>query len=226
MSNKENTKSKLSRYKIREQAFFLCFEKLFNDYSFEDIFENTLDGRDITLDQEAIYIASGVEREKEKLDDAITKNLKKGWSVNRLSKVSYSILKLALYEMFYMDSIPISVSINEAVELSKKYSTEKDSAFVNGVLGSVAKEIEKPKEAIDEKAKEETVEITNEEEKEEKIEKLEESEVETTKETEKINDKNKEEIKEEKLEKIEESEKQSKDETVEIKDKIVEETKE
>ena len=53
--------------------------------------------------------------------------------------MSLAILRLAIYEMLYLDEIPVSVSINEAVELSKKYTVEDDTAFINGVLGAVAK---------------------------------------------------------------------------------------
>ena len=56
------------------------------------------------------------------------------------SKVSLSLLRLAIYEILFEDEIPVSVSINEAVDLAKKYGTAEDAPFVNGVLGSVAKE--------------------------------------------------------------------------------------
>ncbi|MBQ2792061.1 MAG: transcription antitermination protein NusB, partial [Oscillospiraceae bacterium] len=61
------------------------------------------------------------------------------WKKNRLSRVSLSVLRLALYEMLYEESIPESVSINEAVELAKKFGGEEDSAFVNGLLGAVSR---------------------------------------------------------------------------------------
>ena len=51
-------------------------------------------------------------------------------------------MRMAVYEMVFVDSVPVSVSINEAVELAKKYATPSDASFVNGVLGSVAKELE------------------------------------------------------------------------------------
>ena len=60
--------------------------------------------------------------------------------MNRLSKVSLSLLRLAIYEILFEDEIPVSVSINEAVDLAKKYGTAEDAPFVNGVLGSGAEE--------------------------------------------------------------------------------------
>ena len=64
-----------------------------------------------------------------------------GWKISRISKISLALLRVAIYEMLYQDDIPVSVSINEAVELAKKYTGVDDSAFVNGVLGAVAKEL-------------------------------------------------------------------------------------
>lgn len=61
-----------------------------------------------------------------------------GWKTTRLSKVDLTVLRLAVYEIRYEDNIPVKVSINEAVELAKKYGTEKSGGFVNGVLRRVA----------------------------------------------------------------------------------------
>ena len=58
-----------------------------------------------------------------------------GWKIDRISKVSLAILKLAIYEIKYMDDIPVKVSINEAVELDKKFDEPDNSSFINGVLG-------------------------------------------------------------------------------------------
>ena len=63
-----------------------------------------------------------------------------GWSIKRISKSALAILRLAIYEMKYVDSIPVSVSINEAVEIAKKYATKEDAAFINGILSTVAKQ--------------------------------------------------------------------------------------
>ena len=86
--------------------------------------------------------AKGILEHSEEIDEHISSNLKKGWKISRISRVSYAIMRLAIYEMLYVDDVPTSVSINEAVELAKKYSMPDDSAFVNGVLGSVAKALD------------------------------------------------------------------------------------
>ena len=62
------------------------------------------------------------------------------WSKERISRVALAIMRLAVYEMLYVDDIPVSVSINEAVELAKKYGGDEDSSFVNGVLGGISRE--------------------------------------------------------------------------------------
>lgn len=76
---------------------------------------------------------------KEDIENQISKNLKSGWSIERISKVNISILKIAIYEMIY-GKLPYKVVINEAVELAKKYGEEASASFINGVLASVVKD--------------------------------------------------------------------------------------
>ena len=132
-------KNEVSRYKIREQAFILGFESLFSDTDIDELADNAGDARDEFISDDAVERAKGVLENIEEIDRKISENLRQGWKISRISKVSLAILRLALYEMLYDDSIPVSVSINEAVELTKKYSVEDDASFVNGVLGAVAK---------------------------------------------------------------------------------------
>ncbi len=132
-------KENISRYKVREQAFFLCFESLFSDTDIDELADNAGDARDEILSEEAVERAKGVSANSEIIDEKISENLKSGWKLSRISKVSLALLRLAIYEMLFDESIPVSVSINEAVELSKKYTFEDDASFINGVLGAVAK---------------------------------------------------------------------------------------
>ena len=76
---------------------------------------------------------------KEDIENQISKNLKSGWSIERISKVNISILRIAIYEMIY-GKLPYKVVINEAVELAKKYGEEVSASFINGVLASVVKD--------------------------------------------------------------------------------------
>lgn len=91
-----------------------------------------------SLDQDNLcYIDHVVDEFAEKceeIDEIISKN-SKSWKLERIAKVDLAILRLALFEILYMDEIPQKVTINEAVELAKKYSAEKSYQFVNGLLG-------------------------------------------------------------------------------------------
>ncbi|MBQ3284024.1 MAG: transcription antitermination factor NusB [Ruminococcus sp.] len=138
---RSENRNNISRYKKREQAFFLCFEALFTDADIDEIADNAGDARDEFLSDHAIDCAKGVVDHKDVIDEKISANLKQGWKISRISKVSLALMRVAVYEMLYMDDIPVSVSINEAVELSKKYTSEEDTAFINGVLGAVAKSL-------------------------------------------------------------------------------------
>lgn len=120
------------RSEEREQAFCLLFQSLFNtDENFE-IYEENIE----SVGDYARSIALGVEEKKDNLDGLIEK-YSKGWKVKRLPKVNLAILRLAAYEILFVDDVPESVAINEAVELAKKYSGESDYSFINGVLGAL-----------------------------------------------------------------------------------------
>ena len=94
---------------------------------------------------ETLYIndsVSTIKEHLEEIDKHIQDNLE-GWSIYRLAKVDLAVLRIAIYEILYREDIPVEVSINEAVETVKKYSTEDSFKFVNGVLGSFVRSIEK-----------------------------------------------------------------------------------
>ena len=78
--------------------------------------------------------------------DSIIEKCSEKWSKNRISRISSSILRIAIYEMLFCDDIPVQVSVNEAVELAKKYDTDESYTFVNGVLGAADKYINSTKE--------------------------------------------------------------------------------
>jgi len=81
-------------------------------------------------------MARGIKENNEEITGKISQNLKKGWTIDRLSTVDLAILKLAIYEIEYK-KIPYKIIINEAVNCAKKYGEESSSSFVNGVLASV-----------------------------------------------------------------------------------------
>lgn len=124
----------MNRTEQREQAFCLVFQSLFNNDETLAIYEENV----AAVGDFARELFDGVSSRELELDDVINK-YSKGWKANRLPKVNLAILRLAIYEIKYLDDVPNSVAINEAVELAKKYSGEGDYSFINGILGSVAK---------------------------------------------------------------------------------------
>lgn len=128
----------MNRKEEREQAFILIFEKNFRTDSVDDILEDALNAENYKESKFSEDCFRGVYSNLEEIDELIKNNLT-GWTVNRISKVALSILRLAIYEIKFIDSIPVGVSINEAVELCKKYATPDDSSYVNGVLGTIAR---------------------------------------------------------------------------------------
>lgn len=127
----------MNRTEQREQAFCLVFQNLFNNEETLAIYEENV----AKVGKYAKKLFEGVDSKIEELDEVINA-YSKGWKTNRLPKVNLAILRLAIYEIKYVDDVPASVAINEAVELAKKYSGEGDYSFINGILGSVAKGVE------------------------------------------------------------------------------------
>jgi N utilization substance protein B len=88
--------------------------------------------------QFAEVLARGVMEKRAQLDDIIM-HYAAGWTLERMANVDRNLLRIALYEMLHLEDIPYSVSINEAVELAKLYSTAESGKFVNGILGNFAR---------------------------------------------------------------------------------------
>ena len=132
----------MTRKEERELAFTLIFEKIFNDeLSIQEIVENAVEARLIEENTFAFSVAQLTYENCEEIDRLINEN-SVGWRVERLPKVSLAILRLALCEILYVPSVPTGVSINEAVELAKKFATQEDASFINGILGKYVRENE------------------------------------------------------------------------------------
>ncbi len=130
----------LTRREEREQAFILLFEKSFNeDVSVSELYEMAVENEIISESDFAKNLTVKVTENLEQIDAAIEKNSVK-WKMNRISKVALAVMRLAICEILYYDDIPVGVSINEAVELCKKYASKDDYSFVNGILSAIAKE--------------------------------------------------------------------------------------
>ena len=129
----------MKRREAREQAFLLVFEQSITGESIDASIDAAGMSRDVIVDDFAEHLAKGVEAHCSEVDEVISRYTR-GWQFQRLSRVAVAALRLAIYEIRYEKDIPGSVSINEAVELAKKYGSAEDAPFVNGVLASVMKE--------------------------------------------------------------------------------------
>ena len=128
--------------KAREQAFIILFEKSFNsELTIDEILNIAVESEVIEKNKMTADIVRKAEEHIDEIDGVIEKNLK-GWRKQRISKVSLALLRMAVCEMKYFDKVPVGVSINEAVEICKVYGSDEDKGFINGILGSIAREKE------------------------------------------------------------------------------------
>lgn len=131
----------MTRSEAREQAFIVLFEKIFDtESSISGIIEKAQESDLIKINGFTKILLSAVEGNEEKIDNLIEEN-SKGWALKRLPNVSVAVMRLAIGEMLFVEEVPAGVSVNEAVELTKKYGTADDASYVNGVLGTIAKSL-------------------------------------------------------------------------------------
>ena len=133
----------MNRKTARENAFILLFEGASkNDETAEEIFDKATTTRGLECDDYVKNVFFGYYSNERVIEECINQCLV-GWKKERISISSRAILRLAVYEMMFVDDIPVKVSINEAVELSKKYDDDKAYGFVNGVLNAAAEALGK-----------------------------------------------------------------------------------
>ena len=145
----------VGRKEAREIALHLIFELSFKEFYDEEAISDRLEQTvmESLAGDIALYAGELTEEQKEYIRktvvgvctyhielDAIVEKYSTNWKTNRLSHMTMSLLRLALYEMKYAEDVPTATAIDEAVELSNKYESKEASAFVNGVLGAVARE--------------------------------------------------------------------------------------
>ena len=131
----------MKRQEAREQAFMVLFEKIFNETdSIEEIVETAQEAGIIKINSFAENILKNVQAHIDEIDNIISENLQ-GWTMSRLPKVSLAVLRLGVCEILFIDDVPNGVAVNEAVELAKKYGTEDDAKYINGVLSSVVRAV-------------------------------------------------------------------------------------
>ena len=129
----------MTRREAREQSFIVLFEKIFdNDATISEIVATAKEAELIKINSFAENILNAVEKHFSDIDEVIEAN-SQDWTIARLPKVTLAILRLAVAEIKYIDDVPNGVAVNEAVELAKKYGTNEDASFINGILGTIAK---------------------------------------------------------------------------------------
>lgn len=130
----------MNRRKSREVAMKLLFEMSINKEKYEDIIENFKEYTDVDLvDIDMSYITkvlAGIHENGEEIDKNIEKHLIK-WKLSRLSKMNLAILRISTYEILFEEEIPDKVSVNEGIELAKKYGEDSSPAFINGILAKM-----------------------------------------------------------------------------------------
>ena len=134
---------KQSRSEARKAAFTLIFQLNQHGDDVNEMIYSLLEENPECEDNLG-YISAGVKGVNEKRDELNSKieaNLKSTWTLKRIPKVAHSVLKLAIYEMKYVDDVPVSVAINAAVEIAKVYGDDEQGKFVNGLLATIAKEL-------------------------------------------------------------------------------------
>ncbi len=128
----------MGRRELREQIFLLLFRVEFNDISeMPEQIQMFLEDDEVKRSEKDVeYITAKYDGIMEKLPelDAQLNEKAENWDIGRMGKVELTVLRLALYEMKYDDDVPVSVAINEAVELAKKFGQDSSGAFVNAVL--------------------------------------------------------------------------------------------
>lgn len=133
----------MNRSAAREETFKILYSlEIQKKENIEEQVDLYLQTEEIKEQETVKYIKStiqGIEKNKEEIKEKISQNLKKDWKIERVSKIDVVLLKLAIYEILFTDT-PYKVAINEVIELSKKYSEENSSNFINGILASVVKE--------------------------------------------------------------------------------------
>lgn len=143
----------MKRTQARELALHLIFEMGFQSFEEEQLYDRLQsemiqslrdEGKmyaeqpDENLTQYICSVVRGTAERQTELDTIIEKYAK-GWKLSRLSRMTTAILRLAIYEMRYVEDVPAKVAINEAVELAKVYDVEEAASFINGILGAIVR---------------------------------------------------------------------------------------
>lgn len=132
----------MNRSTLRENTFKLIYSNEIQKGIDEEQLEIFMQENNILGDEQINYVRNcfnGIEKNLNEIKELIQKNLKQNWTIDRISKIDISILKLAIYEIVY-GNVPYKVAINEAIELAKRYGDDTSKSFINGILASIVKQ--------------------------------------------------------------------------------------
>ncbi len=131
----------MGRKKARDNAFKCIYELSFDANDVSTIIENSyIENENLEDEKEYIEkVVNGVNDNLEKIDGIILSKLK-NWTIDRIAKIDLAILRLAIYEILFLDDVPVKVTANEAVELAKNYGSNNSKSFINGVIAKVIEE--------------------------------------------------------------------------------------
>ncbi len=101
-----------------------------------ELFFETLDSPPVEIREFTEFLVKGVMQNKEKIDNTIIKSAR-NWSLKRITPIDRGILREAIFEIMFLNDIPVKATINEAIELAKKFGTEKSGSFINGILDNI-----------------------------------------------------------------------------------------
>ena len=122
----------MNRSKAREESFKLLYSiQILKDVDIDEQIK-------IYIQEEEITESEAIKENDKEIEKHIEENIKKDWSISRISKIDLTLLKLGIYEILY-SKLPYKVVINEVVELAKNYGDDSSKAFINGVLASIVK---------------------------------------------------------------------------------------
>ncbi|HIV85230.1 MAG TPA: transcription antitermination factor NusB [Candidatus Monoglobus merdigallinarum] len=132
----------MDRKKAREYAFTILFQYKFRPDDISAVLSDFFLEHDAGNQGEYIgSVVAGVVKNIEEIDKKI-EEFSRVWTVDRMDSVNLAALRLGVYEMLYMDDIPLAVTISEAATLARRFAGEEAAAFVNGVLGGIQKQLE------------------------------------------------------------------------------------
>lgn len=128
----------MKRREAREKALQALYQIEIGKAEIQDAIDSVLNGK--PSDEYLFALVNGTETKKSEIDALIRENLE-NWTLERLANIDRNLLRIAVYEMLYSEEIPVSVSMDEAIEIAKKFGDDQSSRFINAVLSKVKEKL-------------------------------------------------------------------------------------